>query len=203
VVIPVPESLPDDLQELLRALDENDRQAEDLVRDLDDERLNWRPDERSWSVAQCLDHLNVANRAYAVPMREALEKARRKGVPRKGPIQPGLLERWFIASLEPPPKRRLPAPKKIVPAALKARDEVMADWRRIQAEVRDLLREAAGTDLNRTRFVNPFVPLIRFSVGTGFRVIAAHERRHLWQAGRVKANPRFPAPGVQSSLGSR
>lgn len=72
----------------------------------------------------------------------------------------------------------------------------MADWRRIQAEVRDLLREAAGIDLNRTRFVNPFIPLVRFTVGTGFLVIAAHERRHLWQAERVKANPGFPGlPG--------
>jgi hypothetical protein len=196
-------TLPEDLQEILSALDESDRRAEELVRDLDDERFNWRPDEKSWSIAQCLDHLNVASRVYAVPMREALEQARRKGVDRRGPIQPGFLERWFVANLEPPPKRRLPAPKKIVPAARKGRTEVMEEWRRAQAEVRDLLREAAGTDLNRTRFVNPFVPLIRFSVGTGFRVIAAHERRHLWQAGRVKANPRFPAPGVQSSLGSR
>lgn len=71
--------LPDDVQELLRALDENDRRAEDLVRGLDDERLNWRPDERSWSVAQCLDHLSVANRTYVVPMREALEKRGGRG----------------------------------------------------------------------------------------------------------------------------
>jgi hypothetical protein len=196
-------TLPDDLQEILSALGDNDRRAEELVRDLDDERFNWRPDERSWSIAQCLDHLNVASRVYVVPMREALEKARRKGADRRGPIQPGPLGRWFVASLEPPPKRRLSAPKKIVPAARKGRAEVMEEWRRAQAEVRDLLREAAGLDLNRTRFVNPFIPLLRFSVGTGFRVIAAHERRHLWQGEKVRANPGFPAPGVQSPLGSR
>ncbi len=185
-------ALPGDLQEILTALDESDRRAEDLVRDLDDERLNWRPDERSWSIAQCLDHLNVASNVYAGPIREALERARRTGSVRKGPIQPGPFSRWFIATLEPPPKRRLPAPKKIVPAARKGKAEVMAEWRRAQSAVRDLLREAAGLDLNGARFVNPFLPLIRFSVGTGFRVIAAHERRHLWQAERVQANPRFP-----------
>ena len=197
------EPLPDDLQELLRALDENDRRAEELARDLDDERLNWRPDERSWSVAQCLDHLNVASLAYVGPLREALEKARRKGAVRRGPIRPGPFGRWFVATLEPPPKRKLPAPKKIVPALRKGKAEVTEDWRRAQVSVRDLLREAAGIDLNGTRFVNPFIPLVRFSVGTGFQVIAAHQRRHLWQAERVKANPRFPAPNVQSSLGSR
>ncbi len=49
--------------------------------------------------------------------------------------------------------------------------------------------------------MNPFFSLIRFSVGTGFQVIAAHERRHLWQAERVLANPRFPllrAPAATS-----
>jgi len=185
--------LPGDLQEILSALDEHDRRAEGLVRDLDDEQFNWRPDERSWSIAQCLDHLNVANQAYVVPMREALEKARQKGAKRRGPIRPGPLERWFVANLEPPPKRRLPAPKKIVPAARKGKAEAMEEWRRVHAEVRGLLHDAAGLDL-RTRFVNPFIPLLRFTTGTGFRVIAAHERRHLLQGENVRANPGFPAP---------
>ena len=184
--------LPPDVQEILRALDDIDRRAGLLIVALDDERFNWRPDERSWSVAQCLDHLNISNRAYLDPMRAALERARRQGRVRRGAIQPGFLGRWFVATLEPPPKRRLPAPKKIVPAARKGRDEVIGEWRRIQAEVKDLLRAGAAQDLNGIRFVNPFFSLIRFSVGTGFQVIAAHERRHLWQAERILANPRFP-----------
>jgi hypothetical protein len=186
--------LPEDVQDLLAALDANDVQAEELVRDLEDEPFNWRPDESSWSVAQCLDHLNAASRAYLPPMRAAVERARRKGAARRGPLHPGVVGRWFVATLEPPPKRRLPAPKKIVPAAHKGRAEVMAEWSRLQAEVKALLQESAGLDLNGTRFVNPFLSVIRFSLATGFQVIAAHERRHLWQAVRVKANPRFPAP---------
>ena len=39
---------------------------------------------------------------------------------------------------------------------------------------------------------NPFFSLIRFSVGTGFQVIAAHQRRHLWQAERVRERAGFP-----------
>jgi hypothetical protein len=36
------------------------------------------------------------------------------------------------------------------------------------------------------RFVNPFVRGVRFSLATGLHVIAAHERRHLWQARRTR-----------------
>ncbi|HEX9941085.1 MAG TPA: DinB family protein [Thermoanaerobaculia bacterium] len=190
--------MPDDLAALLDRLDQSDCEAQALTADLDEERFNWRPDERSWSVAQCLDHLNVANRVYLEAMGRAVEAARGRGASRRGPIEPRALERWFIRSLEPPPRRRLPAPRKIVPAARKSRAEVGEEWARVQAQLRDLLREAAPLDLNGVRFVNPFVSLIRFSVGTGFLVIDAHERRHLWQAEQVRRHSGFPQPQASS-----
>ena len=191
-------SLPEDLREIQSQLTASDREAQALFRDLDEEQLNWRPDERSWSIAQCLDHLNVANRLYLAPMLYAIEEARRKGSVRKGPIRPGFFGRWFAATMEPPPKRKLPAPRKIVPAVRKGRAELIEDWRRAQTETDAVLREAAGIDLNGTRFVNPFISLIRFSVGTGFQVIAAHERRHLWQAGQVRGRAGFPQSSRKS-----
>lgn len=191
-------SLPEDLREIQAQLAASDHEAQVLLRDLDEEQLNWRPDERSWSIAQCLDHLNVANRLYLAPMLYAIEEARRKGSVRKGPIRPGFFGRWFAANMEPPPKRKLPAPRKIVPAVRRGKAELIEEWRRAQAELAAVLREAAGIDLNGTRFVNPFISLIRFSVGTGFQVIAAHERRHLWQAGQVRGRAGFPQSSRKS-----
>lgn len=177
--------LPDDLAAILRGFEESDAEARALLAELDEERFNARPSERSWSVAQCLDHLNVGNRVYLEAMRPAVETAQRKGSARFKPIRPGILERWFIREMEPPPRRLLPAPRKIVPASHKSRAEVGEEWTRIQAQLRNLLHEAAPLDLNRTRFINPFIRLIRFSVGTGFLVLEAHERRHLWQARQI------------------
>ncbi len=186
------DGLPEDLAEIRRGLEASDREARALLADLDEERFNWRPDERSWSVAQCLDHLNVANRVYLAVMRPAVEDARRRGVLRQGPIRPPMLERWFVRTLEPPPKFRLPTPRKIVPAFRKTRAEVSEEWGRLQADLADLLREAASLDLNAARFKNPFLPLVHFRVGTGFLVIEAHERRHILQAKKVRRHPDFP-----------
>ena len=61
-----------------------------------------------------------------------------------------------------------------------------------------VLRKAAGIDLNGTRFVNPFLSLIRFSMGSGFQIIAAHERRHLWQAKQVRGRAGFPQSSRKS-----
>ena len=59
-------------------------------------------------------------------------------------------------------------------------------------EARELIRSAAKFDVNRIRFVNPFVPLVRFTVGAGLYIVCGHERRHLLQARRVKQSPSFP-----------
>jgi hypothetical protein len=41
-------------------------------------------------------------------------------------------------------------------------------------------------DLAAVRFSNPFVRRYRFSLAQGLLVITAHERRHLWQAWRIR-----------------
>jgi hypothetical protein len=53
-------------------------------------------------------------------------------------------------------------------------------------------RQRAPYNVNRIRFKNPFIPGLRFSVGTGLEVLSAHERRHLLQAERVRALSDFP-----------
>jgi hypothetical protein len=189
---PAAPSLPDELRRIQDDLDDNERRAAALLSGLDDAAVNWRPDDRSWSTAQCIDHLNVAARVYQMAMEPALDAARTKGRTRRGPIRPGWFERWFLASLEPPPKRKLPAPSKIVPAMRGNRDELLEEFRRQHANVSELIRAFAGLDLGSIRFQNPFIPILRFTVGTGLLVIPAHERRHLWQAEQLRTRQGFP-----------
>lgn len=54
------------------------------------------------------------------------------------------------------------------------------------------LGDAKGLDAGRVKVRSPFIPLLRVDLVSAFRVVAAHERRHLWQARRVKEEPGFP-----------
>ena len=189
---PASSPLPAEIRRILDDLETNQHRAETLVADLDNGSLNWRPDERSWSTAQCLDHLNVANRIYLEAMRPTIEEARRQGRTRRGPVSQGWFERWFVANLEPPPKRKLPAPKKIIPAFSGEKEALLSEFSRLHREISDLLRSSADLDLG-VRFPNPFISLFRFKTWTGFLVIPTHERRHLWQAEQLRKKPGFPA----------
>ena len=180
------EKLPPDLQSVMDELDKTDGEARQLVSELTDADLNWQPgDGTGWSVAQCLDHLGQMNSVYTAALRTAVHEADPKNMARRGPIQPGWFGRWFIHAMEPPPRRKLKSPKQGRPAAQKSGQEVLTVFIAAHNELRALIHEARALDLNRLRFRNPFIGLLRFTVGTGMLIINAHDRRHLWQARQV------------------
>jgi hypothetical protein len=177
-----------DIQDLKHQLDAAQRDAQALVADLAEQRGSWRADAGSWSVAECLDHLAAANRVYLRAMNEPAVRARSQGRLRRGPAAPGFVGHWFVRSLEPPVKApfRMKAPRIIEPRAAPPLANAFASFSSSQEEVRAFLLEHADLDLAAIRFPNPFVRGIRFSLATGLHVITAHERRHLWQAWRVR-----------------
>ena len=181
-------ALPPDLADLDAQLEAIGRDAERLVAGLSETDGTARTAPGTWSVAECLDHLAVAGRVYLQPMREAAAAARQRGRHRRGPGVPGILGRWFVNSLEPPVKARTrsKAPAKIAPRPSPPLADADAAFRAAHADARAFLREIADLDLNGTRFRNPFIPGLRFSLATGLNVIAAHDRRHLWQAWNVR-----------------
>lgn len=196
-------TLPPDLQTLWDAMDGADRAGEGLAARLTDEEFFWQPDEgRRWSVALCLDHLAVTNKVYGGAMRLGVETAKARGWRRQGPAVPGFFGRKFAESQEPPVKRRSSAPGKIKPQPARSREEILRAYREGHDLVRALLVEAATLDVNRATFPNPFFGLVKVKVSSGFHIIAAHDRRHLWQAEQVERELRAPRVSGKPSTAS-
>lgn len=183
--------LPPDLQGLTDAMTAADDAAEALAGGLADDEFFWQPDGgQRWSVALCLDHLAIANATYGAAMTSALAEARERGWVRRGPVVPGFFGRKFAESLEPPVKRRTRAPGKIQPQPARSRAEILTAYRAAHDVIRGLLMQAATLDANRAAFKNPFIGVVRVRVSSAFHIVAAHDRRHLWQAQQVVASLR-------------
>jgi hypothetical protein len=182
------DALPADIRSLEDQLEATGRDAAALVDGLGETQGAWRPAPKAWSVAECLDHLATANGVYLEAMRPAAAGARARGRWRRRPALPGLLGGLFVWSLEPPVKRllKLPAPRKIRPRTAPPLTQSYTDFRIAHGGAVSFLRDHADLDLASIRFVNPFLPGVRFSLATAMHVIAAHERRHLAQAWRVR-----------------
>lgn len=200
-------SLRPDLQQIVDEIDAAGRAAEALVAPLTDVQFHWQPalaqlprwgrrsqstETRAWSIAQCIDHLAVINVVYTEALAGGLEEARRRGLSGGGPITSTFFGRRFIASQEPPVRRKVRAPGKVVPRPSGSRDEIMQAYRGSHETIRAIVRRCSDVDINRATFPNPFLPLVRVRVGTGLRILTAHERRHLWQAEQVRTAADFP-----------
>ena len=97
----------------------------------------------------------------------------------------GVLERWFLKSLEPPVKMKGKAPKVFVPLTVDSRESAMAEWHRIHLDLTSLTCRSEPLHFRRVKVVSPFSRFIKISLGKAFAMIAAHNRRHLWQAGEM------------------
>src|SRR5215467_14368587 len=179
---------PPDIEALQNQYDAAEQDAQALVSGLDERLGTWRASEDSWSVAQCLDHLATGNRIYLSAMQEAAIRAREQGRWRRGPAMPGLIGRWFVNYMEPPVKAvfKTRAPRSIRPRNSPALRDAFEKFIESQHQLGIFLQRNADLDLARVRFVNPFIRGVRFSLATGLHVLPAHERRHLWQAWRVR-----------------
>ena len=126
-------------------------------------------------------------------MRDAIERARQSGSARRGPFAPGFFGRKFANSLEPPVKLRTRAPsRRSSRQSALTREEILRRYHGTHAELKAMARDAAAIDANAATFQNPFFTMVRVKVATGFQVITAHNRRHLWQAQRVVERADFP-----------
>jgi len=176
---------------LTSELDASDRRAERLAKMLSLEQLNWRPRPDAWSIGQCLQHLFITNEVYLPAIAASLEGHRQNRVE---DILPGWFGRWFIRKfIQPSPdSSRARAPKKIEPG-IQVESTVLDAFVRSNDGTRALIRRASNYDVNRIRFKNPFIPMLRFTVGTGFEIVSKHQSRHLLQAERVRESVNFPA----------
>jgi hypothetical protein len=170
----------------LRAADERARL---LVGDLTPQQLNWKPSADAWSIGQCVEHLCVSNEIYLGPIAEALDGQQPDPVDE---IRLGWFSRKFIRDYIAPSDKKAKAPAKIAPGVSAVETGILDRFLRSNDHTRKLMQAASRFDVNRIRFRNPFVPLVRFTVGAGFEIISKHESRHLLQAERVKALNAFP-----------
>lgn len=175
----------DPLDAIEAELNDATERARRLVEQVDGRRFTVRPDPSRWSAAECLAHLSISSEEMLPALREAIDKAPRGGRPHKVKMDwLGAVMRWF---LEPPVRSRVKANARFVPRAVRAKAETLAEFTAYQQKLIETLHDARGLDVAGIRVVSPFDRRVKYNLYSAFRIIAAHERRHLWQAERAVA----------------
>lgn len=183
-----------DANDLRRQFEAAARDARDLAVELTTGQLQWRPAGK-WSIAECLDHLNNAERMLPRFDRK-LAEARAAGGVRRWPYRSGWIAGLYIRSVEPPVRRlRFRSPRAFRPLPEAELSVALPRFLRLQEDLARRVEESEGVDVSRVRMSSPVVRRFKMSMAEWFAFLAAHQRRHLWQARNVRNHPEFPKPG--------
>jgi len=183
-----------EIQDLCNDFSSLKEQTLQLVADLSHEQFIWKPAVNKWSVAECLDHLNVAGGMMLSAIRQAVDRGHREGILAEPPFTYGFFSRTFVRLMEPSSRLKVKSVRLYLPAtaANLEKDKVVEEIMQLQDDFMEQVKRSDGLDLRCIRVSSPAIRLLRLSLGAWFAVTVAHEKRHLEQARRVTKNPGFP-----------
>jgi hypothetical protein len=188
-----PLALAREIDDFRKQFEQISADADALVTPLCQEQFVWKPAPNRWSIAECLEHMNATARAYLPAIDEGIADAIRHGAYAEGPFQYNLIGRIFPRLIEPPARFRMRTAIDKEPGPERPKRETLAGFRAYQVQYVDRLRQANGIDLSRSCVRSPLASWIRIPLGSAFASMAAHERRHLWQARKITEMAGFPA----------
>ena len=144
--------------------------------------LCTRPTPGSWSVAECLQHLNMSADTYFPIWQQVIANAGPRKTEMNAPYHADFWGRLLSWILEPPARIRSKTVSHLEPTECGEIASVLAGFLERQERIVAALRRCRGRAIDQVRIASPVDSRIRYSIWSSFLVNAAHERRHLWQA---------------------
>ncbi len=149
-----------------------------------DAELNFRKSSESWSILECLEHMNLYGDFYLPEIQSAVEASKHQ--PEKV-FKSGILGNYFANSMLPKEKlNKMKTFKDKNPLHSELDRSVVQRFIQQQGALLDLLEQASRVSLNRTKTGISISRMIRLKLGDTFRFLINHEIRHIAQIKRLQ-----------------
>ncbi len=159
---------------------------------LADGPFNWKPAPGEWSVAQCLDHLTLSNRAYFPEFERVIRGEPSPNPWTRAPLLPVFFGWMLKKALAPDSTMKTKTFKTIEPSTSQIPLSIITDFAATQQQLAALMRATTSLDRAKIRITSPVVSqVITYSLQDCCQILVSHERLHLNQAQRVMASPGF------------
>ncbi|REC60838.1 DinB family protein [Chryseobacterium pennae] len=148
--------------------------------------LNFRISADSWSVLECLEHLNRYGNFYIPEISQRISSSKTNS---KADLKPGILGDYFAKSMLPKEKlNKMKTFKTMNPIHHQLNTAVVNEFIKQQEQLLDLLEKARSVDLGKTKTSISISKLITLKLGDTFRFVIYHNARHIVQAENVLKN---------------
>ena len=168
-------------------------EAKTMFGSLSAEQLNWKPAPKSWSIAQCFEHLITTHSLY-FPLFEKLANGNAKQTfwESYSPLS-SFFGRFLIKSLRPENVKPMKTTSKAFPSSSEIDGDIIDRYVDHQNQMINALKKLPDDiDPKRTKVTSPLMGLVTYSLDDCYEIIAIHGPRHFNQAKRVMDNDQFP-----------
>lgn len=160
------------------------------------EQLDWQPNEKSWSISQCLAHLNAYYRYYIPVFRGKISNSRFKDPQEffsSSPLGIAVSSSVMLGKVKNV-KRKLKSTKEYNPLinTSLSLDNVIQEYAGHVQEFKAVLKESAVINLRKTKCPLSLRPVVKLNMGDAFIFTAYHNERHIEQMKRILAMSKFP-----------
>ena len=156
------------------------------------DQLNWKPSDKSWSIAECLEHLIISDGSYFSDLKEITEGRYKMSFWEKYSPFTVTCGRLMKSRLQEQVKKKMIAPGKIRPSASKKGLDIIEHYHKRLDTFLEYISKCMTIDIDKTVITSPIIPIVTYSLRDAFYFLIRHEHRHLDQAIRVKATESFP-----------
>jgi len=171
---------------LIQSLIEQSRQIINQVEKLkvnDLQFLSWKENPNSWSILECLEHLNLYSEFYSPQMEHLIKNSKTKN---EIEFKSGLLGNYFAKSMLPKEKlNKMKTFKDKNPLNTNLDKTVIDKFINHQIKFVDLLSQSRNVSLNKVKVETSISSFIKLKLGDTFQFIINHNIRHLKQIERI------------------
>ena len=151
---------------------------------LDLDTLNYKPSAESWSILECLEHLNRYSRYYNPALAKAI--AQNSDGTFTESINYSWLGKKSLDMVRPQNAKKHKTVKHMNPNNSQLGRGTIDEFLKHQSELQQLLQNAKGTNLNKKAVPVEFFKLMKLRLGETLEFVVVHQERHIQQALRVK-----------------
>lgn len=173
------------LSELIAEAEEIVRRVEQTFGGLNTDQINWKPDEKSWSIAQCFEHLIITNNLYFPIIQKVIDGKHRDNFFSKIPFAADLIGALMKNSLKPEQTRKMKTFKIFEPAESNIANTIFDDFNENQRKLIAMIEACKSLNVHKIKIPEPLSPMLNLRLSDAFEILVIHEKRHFQQAERI------------------
>ena len=155
---------------------------------LDLKQLNWKPNTKSWSIAQVVDHLLKTNESYFIIPDKMKSEDFKPSLLSKTNFFPKFFGKLILKGVDPNTKRKVKTGGVFEPAQSNLQPDIIEKFNSSQKQLHEFLDNNAEDIKNRKVIPSPLNKHIVYHFDTVIDIIVNHQKRHFNQAMRVLKN---------------